>query len=150
MRPIERIDNFLQKVDWNLLFMDWELLFDNKQYYNIEDFEKLFVPYWKANPDQRIGQVLINLAIVPDKMDVWDAEESDILMKQGIAPEDCLFWTSIYGQDGKELEVPVSRLVSTLSKEHITRIFEFMKLNNGRIREQMTTALNNTLKKLEQ
>ena len=155
MRPIERIDNFLEKVDWNTLFNNWGLQFDNKKYYYIEDFQKLFEKYWKENPDRRIGQVLSDLNILPNYEDPksygahtwWTDEESDILISQCIAPEDCLYWTSIFDKEGNELDMPVTRLVSSLSKEHIGNILMFMSTNGGRVSPQMMQAFVNVLTK---
>lgn len=146
MRPIERIDNFLEKVDWNSLYESWGLIFDNKKYYYLEDFIKLFKEYWKENPDQRIGQVLINLGIIPDG-DYWNDEESTILKSQGYPPEDYLFWTSIYDENGELLDEPITRLVADLTPEHILRIIEYQNRNNAILPEWYNKAFENVLTK---
>jgi len=149
MRPIERIDDFLKKVDWNdLLYNRWkldkEIYYDKKIAYAI----KPTVPeYWKENPDQRIGQVLINMQLVPNDIMIWHAEEPDILMSQGIALEECLYWTSMYNKDEKVLDEPITRKVSSLTKEHIIRIVEFMKEHNGKLSPEMEQAFTNVLMK---
>ena len=146
MRPIERIDNFIKLVDWNALFKKWGLEFDNKKYYYIENFYKLFLDYWKANPDQRIGQVLINLGIIDDSIERWSEEEHSILIDQGIPPEKCIYWGSIYDKDGNPLEEPAYRLISDLSTDHILNIISFMKLHRGYVPHQTMNAFSNTLK----
>jgi len=149
MRPIERIDDFLKKVDWNdLLYNRWklnkEIYYDKKIAYAI----KPTVPeYWKENPDQRIGQVLINMQLVPNDIMIWNAEEPDILMSQGAPPEECLYWTSIYDKDMNPLDEPLTRKVSELTKDHIVSIDKYMKEHNGRVSPEMEQAFTNVLMK---
>lgn len=33
---------------------------------------------WKKNPDMRLGQLLINLCIIPDDYTTWSMEDGDI------------------------------------------------------------------------
>ena len=35
--------------------------------------------YWRQNPDQRFGQMLINLGLVPDDIRTWAMEDDDLL-----------------------------------------------------------------------
>jgi len=147
MRPIERIDDFLELVDWDRLFKSWGLEFDNKKYYYLEDFHKLFIQYWKSNPGQRIGQVLINLGIITDSPEAWNKEDYSILIEQGLPPEECLYWTSIYDENENILEEPITRKVSTLTEAHLKRIIEFMHTNGGKISMEMDTAFLNMLDK---
>jgi hypothetical protein len=152
MRPIERIDNFINLIDWNwLLYTKWKL--------DKEDLVAKTICYmnnptlieaWKENPDQRIGQLLINLGLIDDSMERWCTEECDILIDQGIPPEECLYWTSMYDKDENLLDEPLTRKVSDLTKSHITNILTFMKTHNGRISPQMETAFQNVLNKTEQ
>ena len=149
MRPIERIDDFLKKVDWSdLLYNRWkldkEIYYDKKIAYAIKP---TVTEYWKENPDMRIGQVLINMQLVPNNIMIWHAEEPDILMSQGIPPEECLYWTSMYNKDEKVLDEPITRKVSSLTKEHIIRIVEFMKEHNGKLSPEMEQAFTNVLMK---
>jgi len=149
MRPIERIDDFLKKVDWSdLLYNRWkldkEIYYDKKIAYAIKP---TVTEYWKENPDMRIGQVLINMQLVPNNIMIWHAEEPDILMSQGIPPEECLYWTSMYDKDEKVLDEPITRKVSSLTKEHIIRIVEFMKEHNGKLSPEMEQAFTNVLMK---
>jgi len=78
---------------------------------------------------------------------IWHAEEPDILMSQGIALEECLYWTSMYNKDEKVLDEPITRKVSSLTKEHIIRIVEFMKEHNGKLSPEMEQAFTNVLMK---
>ena len=95
MRPIERIDNFLNKVDWNKLCKRWDIdrnIFEDEVFGIYELKNNPFVVYWKENPDQCIGQVLINLNLISDKMDIWLDEESDILDAQGLLDRNCVHY----------------------------------------------------------
>lgn len=142
MRPIERINNFLNKTDWAKLEERWGIntpliRFIKNDYSNYTNL----VQYWKSNPDQRIGQVLINLGLIPDKMNIWLDEESDILISQGIAPEECLYWISIMDKDKKLLPHPISRLIKDMSVDHLQAI-----INDGyRLSDNMKQAFNNVI-----
>jgi len=144
MRPVERIDDFLRKVDWAKLSNDWGLEKPLK-YMNRKSRT-----YWKENPDQQVGQVLINLGYIPDSMKAWSKEEYSILIEQGIAPEECLYWTSIYDENENILEIPITRKVSTLTEAHLKRIIEFMHANGGKISMEMGSAFLNMLNKYKE
>ena len=91
MRVLERIDNFLSKVDWGKLNDRWELrklIPDLKSVITTQINPTSVVEYWKENYDMRFGQVLINLNIVPDNMKIWGDEDEDILLDQGLPPEE--------------------------------------------------------------
>lgn len=124
MRPIERIDNFLAKVDWFKLVHRWNI--DNFDEVLLNHFNKI-VEYWKSNPDQRFGQVLINLGLVQDKLNIWTDEESDILIGQGIPPREVYFWTSRFDKEGNLLEVPKTKLIKDLDTEHLVAIIAWFK-----------------------
>jgi hypothetical protein len=146
MRSIERIDNFLKLVDWNdLLFRRWQIPFEDNElltkviaYSNTPTIPE----YWNENPDQRIGQVLINLNLIPDKLNIWNEEEEDILIEQGIAPENCLFWTSIFDKDGNKLLEPLTRLISDMDTDHIVKVIE---LYHDKLSPRYKQAFDNVL-----
>lgn len=142
MRPIERIDNFLNKVQWGCLIEDWGLepTYTTSCLVNLSEI----TAYWKENPDQRIGQVLINLGLIPDYLKIWIDEESDILIDQGIAPEDCLYWTSLYDKDNNPLDKPITRLVADLEPSHIKAILKICYKN---LSEEYKKAFDNMLQK---
>jgi hypothetical protein len=146
MRPIERIDNFLRKVSWKQLGERWSMdlhFLEKSQEYNTELYTN-FLDYWVDNSDQRIGQALINLTLIPDNMKAWIDEESDILIDQGIAPEECLYWTSLYDKDNVILDEPITRLVKDMDVSHINRILEQIP---NRLSENMKQAFQNVIKK---
>ena len=142
MRPIERIDNFLNKVNWDKLWIRWNYIEFNDTLRNktLDDIIK----YWKENPDQRIGQVLINLNLIPDRMDIWLDEEDSILLDQGIAPEECLYWTSIFNKDNERLLEPITKLICELEINHINTILTSSRLNLSDLYKQ---AFKNVLTK---
>lgn len=143
MRPIERIDNFLSKVDWNKLKDRWGI-----EWSYIDDIltqpitYAKFREYWKENPDQRIGQVLINLGLIPDNFKIWIDEESDILINQGIPPEECLYWTSIFDKNENLLDKPITRLIKDLEPNHIKKI---LKIFYPKLSENYRKAFDNVL-----
>jgi hypothetical protein len=149
MRPIERIDNFLKLVDWNwLLYEKWKIDKEDLVAKKICYMTNPTLPeVWKQNPDQRIGQLLINLGLIDDSLERWVIEDSTILIDQGIEPEEVLYWTSMYNENSEILETPITRKVSTLTEEHIIRILAFMVEHGGRISPDMQKAFDNMLLK---
>lgn len=146
MRPIERIDNFLNLVDWSKLGEQWSISYSDLQDLLQQPNTLMLIgSYWKENPDQRIGQVLINLNLVPDKMDIWLAEEHEILLNQGIAPEDCLYWTSWYDKDNNALTESISRLIKDLDTSHIYAIYDFLSNKKVTVSVDYRTAFKNVL-----
>ena len=147
MRPIERINNFLNLVDWGKLANRWNITFD---FFDQPSTLMKIGIYWINNPDQRIGQVLINLNLIDSTLGVWIDEESEILLNQGIAPEDCLYWTSIYNKDGNLLDEPVSKLLKDLDTDHILNIYKYVYIkNNKTLSDTYDLAFNNILIKRE-
>jgi len=145
MRPIERIDNFLEKVNWYKLFYDrWKL--SPTDVYKVEHERLLnIIEYWKENPDQRIGQLLINLELVPDNLKIWSDEEEDILISQGIPPEECVYWTSIYDKQNNLLSVPITRLIKDLDINHILNIKRYAYNKNVSLPHNVLQAFENML-----
>jgi len=138
MRPKERIDDFLAKVNWSELQKKWKI--------PVLEIDTEFIrKSWKENPDQRIGQLLINLGLIEDSLEKWVTEEATILIDQGLPPEECLYWTSMYDENEVLLETPKTRLVATLTPEHINNIITFMYNYGGRISPDMQKAFDNVL-----
>jgi hypothetical protein len=113
MRPIERISIFLKKVDFNKLEIRWDT--DISQTLRGLIFSTVRT-YWLKNPDQRFGQILINLNLIPYQVKPWNDEEHNILYDQGVEPREFVLWGT-YGKDGKQ---PFKRiLLKDMSNEHI-------------------------------
>ncbi len=39
---------------------------------------RLIEEIWSSSPDQRFGQLLINLGLIPDNLDSWKYEDEDL------------------------------------------------------------------------
>jgi hypothetical protein len=145
MRPVERINNFLQKVNWSTLIRRWRLSVEEEvRIIKNLDFIKT---KWEKFPDQRIGQLLINLNLIKDHYLIWVDEEYEILRDQGIPPEEYLFWTSYLDKDENKLDKPITRLVSDLDVSHIRAIKSYFNKHQVYLPPHYVEALNNTLTK---
>jgi len=141
MRPIERIDNFLSKIDWSKLIERWNIK-DTENFYTSTP---LFIASeWKNNSDLRFGQLLINRNDVEDTMQIWCDEEYDILLDQGVAPEECLYWTSCYDKDMNHIP-EVSKLIKDLETDHINNIYTHIFKYAGRLSDKYRNAFRNVL-----
>lgn len=140
MRPKERIPVFLKYIDWSKLSKRWGV--PNLEY--IKD-SKEFLDYWNEYPDQRVGQVLINLGIIPDSFKTWLDEEVDILKDQGINPNKFLYWTSLYNKRGKLLREPKTVLLGDLKTSHIKNILKFFKGREQRLAPYYLDTFNEIL-----
>jgi hypothetical protein len=140
MRPIERIDNFLFKVDWGILQKKWDT---NVTLPSTKEIKAM----WMQSPDQRIGQLLINNNIIPDSFPIWKEEEEDILIEQGFAPEEVVYWTSVYDENERLLKKPVSRLIKDLDKNHIQAIKAYASRRRLYLSEKVKIAFENVLNK---
>ena len=156
MRPVERINNFLNKVSWSDLAIKWNLTHDLHQHLYLiyknffdENYDNV-IKYWKENSDQRIGQVLINLGVVPDNLKIWNDEEDDILLDQGFAPEEVLFWGRNYDKDMNLLPKTEYILIKNLDSDHINSIYDYVFKRGGRLSEKYMIAFKNTLKSREE
>jgi phage gpG-like protein len=117
MRIPERILGFLQKVDWKLLAKRWDM--------NLEHLDiPTILTEWKKAPDQRIGQLLINLGMLEDSIKVWVDEEDNILREQGVMAREYTFWGRRLN-DKKEL-LPKTEwlLIKDMDIEHIKAILQ--------------------------
>lgn len=146
MRKPERIDNFIEKVDFHILSLRWNIIFPELVYEILDDTSYIgdidIIQYWKENYDQRFGQVLINLGLIADSLQAWNDEEDDILEAQGLPPEEYLLWTALYDKDKNLLDEPVTKLVKDLNTDHIEAILTHFE---PRLSPAYITAFNNTL-----
>jgi len=144
MRTIERIDNFLDKVNTIQLSKRWRLDINDHLNLLTSITDEKVVNYWKENPDMRIGQILVNLGLVKDTMQIWLDEENDILIDQGIAPEECLYWGSCYDKDMNPIPL-IYRLVKDLDSDHINNIYLHLYKNNHKLSDKYKIAFRNVL-----
>ena len=126
MRAKERIPIFLDKVNWNKLAKRWKLdisAFDYIRPPN-ENVATAIVEYWNENPNQRFGQVLINLGLIPDTMRIWLDEENEILKSQGVPEREFRLWGQNYDKDMNQLPKTIWKPIMELSTDHIKAILD--------------------------
>ncbi len=128
MRRPERIDVVLAKMDWQKWVEywcdedDWDWIY-NQVITNLPNIEK----YWKANPDLRLGQMLINMVLFPDGM-AWFVEETNWLVEQGLADVDEVnFWAKSYDADGNRLPETIWIPLKDVTPDNAEAILEWFK-----------------------
>jgi len=88
MRPVERIEPFLEKVDLEDLFTNiWKLPLEDDQLTFLVDLIKEKLPelknLWEKTPDLRFSQLLVVNGLIRNYPGFWYYyEEDDILKKQ--------------------------------------------------------------------
>jgi len=98
-------------------------------YNHWERFEK----EWKENPDQRFGQLLSNLDLVPKDIEnhIWNIEEDDWLIQNGYCNiEDIKFWGVNYYKNNKKRKTTKFKLLKDLDIDHIKNIIKFFEDQN--------------------
>lgn len=86
--------------------------------------------YWMQNPDQRLGQVLTNLDLIPRHISnsIYNIEEDDWLISNGYCNvEDVKFWTSRLDENDNRLDTPRKILLKDLDINHIRNIITFFE-----------------------
>jgi len=122
MRPTKRIDKFFEHNIIDRLHDDD--VFSNEEFKNIaENFDK-FKEYWYANPDQRFGQVLINLSLIEDST-LFYKEDLDVLMQYEVYLGDIVEWKSYYDKNEKLLDKPITRFIKDLDTSYLHAIKRF-------------------------
>jgi hypothetical protein len=133
MKPHERIPIFLKLIDWDKFV--YKYYFDNDKNYTIintkikEIQSKLpEITYtWTLSPNLRIGQLLINMNILPHDYILWDISCNEILKQQGVDPIKYTLWGS-FGKNN-EFENPQYKLIPELETEHIKNILKTQTLS---------------------
>ena len=145
MRPIARIDNFIEKVNTIKMSYKWKL--DTIWHINLLAMftSETFITYWKENYDMRVGQALINFDIIPDNFSAWNDEERDILRDQGLPPEEYLFWGSIYDKDMNPIP-KIQRLIKNMDTDHIEKVLSLYAEEH--LPTDYITAFTNVLKSI--
>lgn len=88
---------------------------------------------WNKSPDQRFGQLLSNLGLVPKNIEniIWNIEEDDWLIKNGYCNiEDIKFWGVNYYKNGKQRKTTKFKLLRDLDTDHIKNIIKFFEDQN--------------------
>jgi len=105
----------------------------------IKPFMKYIEDTWKANPDQRFGQLLVNLGFVEDSLKTWQAEMSDYPLPHEIMRNIQTWGTNGKHGGGKYEE----KYISELETSHIKAILKTQKHIKG---TSIETILKNELK----
>ena len=100
-------------------------------YNNWEEIEEEWLKY----PDCRLGQLLVNLNLIPSKdieNYIWNIEEDDWLIKNGYCNiEDIKFWGVNYYKNGKQRKTTKFKLLKDLDIDHIRNIIIFFEKYNS-------------------
>ena len=100
-------------------------------YNNWEEIEEEWLKY----PDCRLGQLLVNLNLIPSKNienHIWNIEEDDWLIKNGYCNiEDIKFWGVNYYKNGKQRKTTKFKLLKDLDIDHIKNIIIFFEKYNS-------------------
>ena len=131
-RKHERIPIFLKLVDWLKLIEELSLAagtkFSSAMLSNSILNNIITITYeWTRNPDLRIGQLLINLGIVPDNLVLYNLECNAILKAQKVDKRKYILW----GTFGKEGDYPEAKHIPVcdLQTEHIKSILRTQVLS---------------------
>ena len=89
---------------------------------------------WLKYPDCRLGQLLVNLNLIPSKNIehiIWNIEEDDWLIQNGYCNiEDIKFWGVNYYKNGKKRKSTKYKLLKDLDNDHIQNIIKFFEKYN--------------------
>ena len=100
-------------------------------YNNWEEIEEEWLKY----PDCRLGQLLVNLNLIPSKNIehiIWNIEEDDWLIQNGYCNiEDIKFWGVNYYKNGKQRKTTKFKLLKDLDINHIKNIIIFFEKYNS-------------------
>ena len=90
---------------------------------------------WLKYPDCRLGQLLVNLNLIPSKNIehiIWNIEEDRWLIDNGyIKFEDIKFWGINYYKNGKKRKTTKFKLLRDLDNDHIQNIIKFFEKYNS-------------------
>ncbi len=148
-RKHERIPIFLKLVDWSKFVYDLsnegEFVKNSSKINLLHSKIHLITYEWTINPDLRIGQLLINMKILPNDIKLWHTDCNDILEQQGINPAKYTLW----GTYGKEKEA--KRKFESWKKKYIN--FGLSKKESKRFLEKdsilLASLLSNDTKKIK-
>lgn len=127
MRPKERIHNFLNLVDYDILEERWNIRIPEELRLTINSE---LVWYWLEWPDLRFGQMLINQGYLPDQMNIWNDEEYNILHDQGTPIREFLLWGKNYNEFKQKLKKTEWVLLKDMTTSHIENIL--LDVKNGK------------------
>jgi hypothetical protein len=126
MRPVERIDSFLDKVKIRyLLKYIWKIHKGNENVIkkDIDRSIETIREYWKENSDLRFSQVLVNLGFISNTPGDWYyMEEPEILLKFDYNPAEVYYWGTCFDKDMNPLPQTIWRPIKELTTDHLRAI----------------------------
>jgi len=69
------IDYFVNTVDWSKVLERWGIIKTLPNRFETDEFKQ----YWRQNFNQRPGQALINLGLIPDGVSQWEDTAQTLL-----------------------------------------------------------------------
>lgn len=133
MRNPKRIPIILEKIDWQL-FVDHMVALEQseKALNEINSSLNLIEHMWKKYPDLRLGQLLINILIIPDSQIAWNTEEVDWMIQTGqLDFEDICFWGKNFDKDGNKLPQTEYITLREVTPDHAQAILDYIEKHNG-------------------
>jgi hypothetical protein len=104
----------------------------------IKPFIKYIQEYWLKNPDQRFGQLLINLGLVEDSVVTWNCEMTDYTL-----PHEVIRGIQTWGTYGKKGTFGKKDIfIKDLLTDHIKAILKTQE----HISDELRDVLKNELK----
>lgn len=101
---------------------------------------------WKENPDQRFGQLLVNLNLINSKEienRIWYVEEDDWLIENNyIKLEDIKFWGINFYKNGRQRKNIKHVLLRDLKTDHIKNIIRFFEGRIHRLNQKYLQYFN--------
>lgn len=92
---------------------------------------------WSESPDQRLGQILINLGLIQDNLKDWNTEITDLPI-----PHEIIRGIQTWGTNGKDGKSYKELYIKDLETEHIKKILETQE----HISESFVSVLKNEIK----
>lgn len=149
MRPIERIEPFLEKVKIRYviryIFKLHNYVDPTKIKETFDERKKEVKEFWLQNSDLRFSQVLVSLEYIPNIPGAWYyMEEDEILEKLGYPLEEILLWGTNYDKDMNRLPNTIWKPINELESDHLRAIINggFVKYNK-KYRQIMCKVLRN-------
>lgn len=126
MRPIERIDNFLDKVNLRKVINEiWKLDLSDEHIDMIELEKEYLRKKWKENPDWRFSQLLVNVGLISNVPGFWYyTEEWELLENLGYQPRETRYWGANFDAKMKKLNGTKYKLIKDLNTNHIKAIID--------------------------
>jgi hypothetical protein len=148
MKHKKRILTFFKLVDWEKLDKRWSVSGrrcinnDISLGQHVMNYYDIIVKYWEENPEQRIGQVLINLGLINDSLFIWLDTEEDILESFGIPLSEFLLWGNAYDKNMNRLPEINWIRIKDMNTDHIKSVLNGEWTKHPKYIKAFTDELN--------